>query len=138
MRNLHASLSHSLVGELAVSRFESAKALAYALAESDNELLEPELMAWVDRPSAMASPEMEGYARSSGWRDYGVSHGGRLEIEIGGESLFIFAESSPFDSYEHFGHGAFVNLRDDQGIEMICRIGGEDCFPLDEWSSKLT
>jgi hypothetical protein len=138
MKNLHASLSHSLVGELAVSRFEAAKALAYALAESDKEMLEPELIAWVDRPTNMASPEIEGYARTSGWRDYGMSHGGLLEIDIGDESAFIFVESSPFDSYEHFGHGAFVNLRDESGNEMLCRIGGKDCVPLDEWSSKLT
>lgn len=51
---------------------------------------------------------------------------------------FIFTESGPFDSCGHFGHGPFVNLRDAQGNEMICRPGGVSCVPLDEWTSKLT
>ncbi len=138
MKTLRTSLSHALIGELAISRFEFAKALAYSLAESDNELVEPELIAWMDRPSALASPELAGCSGPDGWHDYGMTHGGRLEIAVDGESSFIFTESSPFDSYEHFGHGPFVNLRDDQGNEMVCRIGGRDCVLLDEWSSKLT
>lgn len=43
---------------------------------------------------------------------------------------FSLAESSHFDSYEHFGSGPFVNIRDAQGDEMICRVGGRDCAPL--------
>ena len=43
--------------------------------------------------------------------------------------------SSPYDSYEHFGPGPFVKLRDDKGNEMICRTGGVACMPLDEWTS---
>lgn len=122
----------------AVSRFESARALAFNIAESDNELLEPELIAWVDRPAGMASPELEGCSGPEGWHDYGVSHDGRLEVRVGGDISFIFTDSSPFDSYEHFGPGPFINLRNSQGEEMICRIGGQDCMPLDEWTSKLT
>ena len=58
--------------------------------------------------------------------------------DVGCEAIFIFTESSPYDSYEHFGPGPFVNLRDDKGNEMICCAGGVTCMPLDEWTSKLT
>ncbi len=41
MKNLNVSCSLA-----SGSNFESARALAYSLAESDPELLEPELIAW--------------------------------------------------------------------------------------------
>jgi hypothetical protein len=122
----------------AASRFESARALAFSLAKSDTELLEPELVAWIDRTAGKTSPVLMGCAGPTGWRDYGVSHGGVLQVDVDGETSFIFAESSPFDSYEHFSPGPYINLRDAQGNESICRVGGKDCVPLDEWTSKLT
>ena len=134
MKTLNASRS---LGAPA-SRFESARALAFSLAESDSELLEPELVAWIDRCAGKASPVLEGCAGPNGWHDYGVSHGGILEVDVDGETSFIFAESSHFDSYEHFGPGPYINLRDAQGNESICRVGGTDCVPLDDWTSKLT
>ena len=136
MKTLNAS--QPFPGGAATSRFESARALAFSLADSDSELLEPELVAWIDRHSAAASPVLEGCGGPDGWRDYGASHGGRLEVDINGEASFIFAESSQFDSYEHFSPGPFVNIRDAQGNELICGKGGRDCVPLDEWTSKLT
>ncbi|BCK88517.1 hypothetical protein MIZ01_2321 [Sideroxyarcus emersonii] len=42
------------------------------------------------------------------------------------------------DSYEHFGPGPFVNLRDDKGSEMICRTSGVARMTLNEWANKLT
>ncbi len=39
---------------------------------------------------------------------------------------------------QHVGPGPYINLRDAQGNESICRVGGKDCVPLDEWTSKLT
>jgi hypothetical protein len=101
-------------------------------------MLESELIARKDCTTLMASPELEGCSSPYGWRDYGISHDGRLEVDVGGEAIFIFTESSPNDSCEHFGPGPFTNLRDDKGNEMICRAGGEACVPLDEWISKLT
>ena len=136
MKTLNAS--QLFPGGAPISRFEDARALAYSLAESDSELLEPELVAWIDRPSRQASPGLQGCGGPDGWHDYGISHGGRLEVEVGELASFIFTEASPYDSYEHFGPGPFVNLRDAQGNEMICRVGGKDCVPLDDWSSKLT
>jgi hypothetical protein len=135
MKNLNVSKP---AGGSSASNFEAARVLVVSLAQSDPELLEPELIAWFDRPTGMASPVLEGCSWPYGWHDYGVSHGGRLEVDVGGEEIFIFAESSPFDSYEHFGPGPFVNVRDAQGAEMICRTGGGECVPLDEWTSKLT
>ena len=120
------------------SRFESARALAFSLAESDTEFLEPELVAWIDRSAGRASPAFGGCAGPSGWRDYGVSHGGLLQVDVDGETSLIFAESSQFDSYAHFSPGPYINLRDAQGNESICRVGGKDCVPLGEWTSKLT
>ena len=99
---------------------------------------DPELVAWHDRATLMASPVLEGCSSPYDWHDYGVSHDGRLEVDVGGEASFIFMESSPFDSYSHFGHGPFINIRDPRGNEMICRIGGVDCVPLDDRTSKLT
>ena len=120
------------------SRFESAMALARSLAEADDALLEPELIAWIDRGSAMTSPVLEGCGGPNAWHDYGVTHEGRLEVDVGDDSAFIFAESSPYDSYGHFGPGPYVNIHDDRGNELVCRVGGIDCVPLDEWMSKLT
>jgi hypothetical protein len=72
----------------------------------------------------MASPELEGCSGPYGWRDCGIFHDGRLEVDVGGEAIFIFTESSPYDSYEHFVPGPFVNPRDAQSNEMIRRMGG--------------
>jgi hypothetical protein len=132
MKNV--SVPQPLSGGSPASRFQAAKARAFTLALADPELLEPELVAWKDRTTSMASPELEGCSSPYGWRDYGISHDGRLEVDDGGEAIFIFAESS---SSEHFGPGPFINLRDDQGNEMICRTGGAACMPLNEWTSKL-
>ena len=132
------NVSQPLPGGASASRFESARMLAFSMAESDSELIEPELVAWIDRSAAMASPVLEGCGGPDGWHHYGVSHGGCLEVDVAGEASFIFAESSPFDSYDHFGPSPFRNVRDAQGNESICRVGGVDCVPLDEWSSKLT
>lgn len=136
MKVLSASRPHS--DGTPASRFESARALARSLAEADSDLLEPELIAWIDRRSAMESPVFAGYGGPNAWHDYGVTHAGRLEVDVDDDTAFIFAESSPYDSYDHFGHGPYINIRDPQGTEVICRVGGVDCAPLDEWTSKLT
>jgi hypothetical protein len=133
-----SQLSQLSSNETSTSRFANAKALAFSLAESENELLEPELVAWIDRSTGMASPVLEGCSGPDGWRYYGISHGGRLEIDVDGETSFIFVESSPFDSYEHFGPGPYRNYRDTHGNEFICQSDGAACVPLDEWTSKLT
>lgn len=120
------------------SRFEAARMLASSLAESDSQLIEPEMVAWVDRSSTMESPVLEGCGGPDAWRDYGASHGGRLEVDVGDETSFIFAESSQFDSYDHFAPGPFRNLRDAQGNEFVCDSGGRACVPLDDWTSRQT
>jgi hypothetical protein len=120
------------------SRFQVAKAMAFTLALADPELFEPELIAWKDRTTSMASPELEGRSGPYGWRNYGISHDDRLEVDVGCEAIFIFTESSPYNSCEHFSLGLFVNLCDDKGNEMTCRMGGVACMLLDEWTSNLT
>ena len=47
MKTLNASLL--CPGGNSSSRFDSARALAFSLAESDSELLEPEIVAWRER-----------------------------------------------------------------------------------------
>lgn len=131
------------------SRFESARALALAIAESDSELLEPEIVAWSDRPSKRESPVLEGCGGPNGWHHYGVSHGGRLEVVVDGEASFIFAESSQYDGYAHFSPGPFVNLRDRAGREWVCLASSLSdphnplspsrtaCVPVDEASCEF-
>ena len=102
------------------SRFNSARDLAFSLAQSDNQLLEPEVVAWRDRPSGKESPVLHGCGGPDGWHHYGVSHEGRLEVIIDRETSFIFAESNHFDSYAHFSPGPFLNLRDRAGREWVC------------------
>ncbi len=130
--------SQSLPNRASTSRFANAKALAFSLAESDRELIEPELVAWIDRSTGMASPVLEGCSGPDGWRYYGISHGGRLEVDVDGDTSFVFAESSPFDSYEHFSPGPYRNHRDIQGNELICQSDNTACVLLDEWTSKQT
>jgi Domain of unknown function (DUF5619) len=136
MKTLNAS--QMFPGGDSPSRFSSARALAFSLAESDADLIEPELVAWVDRRSNTASPVLEGCGGPNGWHDYGIAHDGRLEVDVGDVASFIFTESSQFDSYAHFGPGPYVNLRDSRGQDLVCLVGGKDCVPLDEWTSKLT
>lgn len=122
----------------ATSQFEYARAVARSLADADGELVEPELIAWIDRATDRTSPVLEGCGGPNAWREYGATHDGRLEVDVGDDTAFIFADASAFDSYDRLGHDPYVNLRDDQGNEMICRVGRIDCVPLDEWTSKLT
>lgn len=124
--------------------FRAASALAGMLAEQDEEIIDPVLVAWHDNKSSQSSPVLEGCAVETSWHDYGVSHAGALEIDVDGEYDFIFADSSAFEPY---GPSPYVNLRDSQGNEYLCQnsaLGdlkspsGEACTALDEWTSKLT
>ena len=129
--------------------FESVRTFAISLAESDSDLLEPELVAWVDHASGRASPVLDGCGGPDGWHHYGVSHGGRLEVIIDSEASFIFAESSQFDTYEHFSPGPFLNLRDRAGREWVCLASSladprnpqspsrTACVPVDEASCEF-
>lgn len=124
--------------------YQQAAAMAAQIAQDDKEVLEPMLVAWYDRKGARMSPVIEGADLRSRWHDYGASHGGKLEVDVGDDFAFIYADSSAFDPYEP---SPYSNLRDKDGNEYICQInllgGGhqptpEACTPLDEWTSKLT
>lgn len=147
MKTLNASLLFP--GGNSRSRFDSARALAFSLAESDSEFLEPEIVAWSDRSSERASPVLEGCGGPDGWHHYGVTHEGRLEVIVDSQTSFIFAESSQFDSYAHFGPGPFLNLRDRAGREWVCLASSladphnplapshTACIPVDEASCEF-
>jgi hypothetical protein len=124
--------------------YHLAAALAAKLADDDREVIEPELMAWYDRKAARMSPVIEGADLHSRWHDYGASHGGKLEIDVGDDYTFIYADSSAFDPYEA---SPYSNIKDKDGNEYVCQINllsdqhlptSEACTPLDEWTSKLT
>jgi hypothetical protein len=124
--------------------YQQAAALAAKLAADDRDVIEPVLVAWYDRKGARMSPAIEGADLRSRWHDYGASHGGQLEIDVGGNYAFIYADSSAFDPYEP---SPYSNLRDKDGNEYICQINllgdprkptPEACTPLDDWTSKLT
>ena len=124
--------------------YSRAVRLATALADEDEEVIEPVLVAWYDRKAARMSPAIEGADLRTRWHDYGESHCGKLEIDVGDDYAFIFAESSAFEPYEAC---PYINLRDPQGNEYLCQTSLLDdprkptqqaCVALDEWTSKLT
>jgi hypothetical protein len=107
-------------------------------------IIDPVMVAWRDRKAARMSPVIPDCNVETGWHDYGVSHGGKLEIDVNGEYEFIFGDSSAFEPY---GPSPFINLRDAKGNEYLCQINAlrdahdpskEACVVLDEWTSKLT
>lgn len=138
MRQAHIDYPGTDLNYLKASR------LAASLADDDGEVMEPVLVAWYDRKDAKMSPVIEGADLRTRWHDYGASHGGKLEIDIGDDYAFIYADSSAFDPYEAC---PYANLHDAQGNEFLCQIGLLDdphvpqkkaCVALDEWTSKLT
>ena len=138
MRQTHIASS---TGDL---NYREAFMLAAKIADDDKEVIDPVLVAWYDRKAARMSPVIEGAHMRSRWHDYGVSHGGRLEIDVGDDYAFIYADSSAFDAYDA---SPYSNLRDTDGNEFLCQINllngrhqptPEACTPLDEWTSKLT
>lgn len=142
MKTFNASLKSP--GGSSSSRFDAARVLAFSLAEADSELVEPVVVAWHDRRARGESPTLGGCGGPDGWHQYGASHGGRLEVIVDRDVSFIFAESSQFDSYEHFGPGPFLNLRDRVGREWVCLASSladphnplspsrTACIPVDE------
>ena len=124
--------------------YPHAAALAATRAEMDKEVIEPVLVAWHDRKAGRMSPVIEGADLNNRWRDYGASHGGKLEIDVGNDFAFIYADASAFDLY---GASPYSNLHDAAGNEYLCQINLLDdpsqptakaCVALDEWTSKLT
>lgn len=124
--------------------YRHAATLAATRAELDKEVIEPVLVAWRDRKAGRMSPVIEGADLNNRWRDYGASHGGKLEVDVGNDFAFIYADSSAFDAHEA---SPYSNLHDTDGNEYLCQINQlhdprqptpEACSPLDEWTSKLT
>lgn len=124
--------------------YKMASGLALSFADRDREIIDPVMVAWRDRKAARMSPVIPDCNVETGWHDYGVSHGGKLEIDVNGEYEFIFGDSSAFEPY---GPSPFINLHDAKGNEYLCQINAlrdlrnpskEACVVLDEWTSKLT
>lgn len=124
--------------------YKKANVLAASLADSDDDIIEPVMVAWHDKKASRMSPVVEGGDINTRWHDYGESHGGQLEIDVNGEYDFIFADSSAFEPY---GPSPYINLHDKSGNEYLCQINAlrdphnpsqEACVPLDDWTSKMT
>lgn len=127
--------------------YGTARSLATLFAARDMEIPSPVMVAWFDRKSDTASPVLEGCAAPTSWHDYGLSHEGKLEVEVNGEFDFIFADGSAYESY---GPSPYLNMHDQRGKEYICLANSlrhphnplspsrEACTALDEWTSKLT
>ncbi len=119
--------------------FRKAAALAASLADDDPAVVEPILVAWHDRKEARNFPAVDGNDLR-----YAESHGGKLEVDVGDDYTFVFAESSAFEPYEA---SPYSNLKDENGVEYICQINklrdphkpdAEACTPVNDWMSKLT
>ncbi|HZV54458.1 MAG TPA: AF1514 family protein [Rhodocyclaceae bacterium] len=124
--------------------YSRAAELARVCAREDSGVADPVLMAWCDRKTGRTSPVIEGSDPRYRWRDYGASHGGQLEVDVGDSYAFIYADCSDFGRYEP---SPYSNLVDDVGREYICQINmladphrpaPGACTPLDEWTSKWT
>ncbi len=130
--------------------YETAKSMAAMFAEKDPDIIDPVVVAWYDHKSSRMSPVLEGCAIETSWHDYGESHSGKLEIDVNGEFDFIFADSSPFETYGPTRPSPYVNMHDQTGKEYVCLISAlhrphdphlsskDACVLLDEWTSKLT
>jgi hypothetical protein len=138
MKQVHAAFSGNDLD------YRHAAEMAMLLAAEDAEIIDPVLVAWCDRKTGHTSPVIEGSDPRTRWHDYGVSHGGKLEVDVGDAYDFIFADASAFDPYEA---SPYSNIKDQQGNEYVCQINllsdqhsptSEACTPLDEWTSKLT
>lgn len=138
MKQVHVAFSGTKLD------YKHAAEMAMLLADEDAGIIEPVLVAWCDRKTGHTSPVIEGSNPRTRWHDYGVSHGGKLEVDVGDSFDFIFADSCAFDPYEA---SPYSNLKDKQGNEYVCQINlltdkhsptPEACTPLDEWTSKLT
>lgn len=124
--------------------YKTASNLAATFADRDQEIIDPVMVAWQDKKAARMSPVIKDCDIKTGWHDYAVSHGGKLEVDVNGEYDFIFGDSSAFEPY---GPSPFINLHDASGNEYLCQINAlrdphnpskEACVELDEWTSKLT
>jgi hypothetical protein len=127
--------------------YQAAIAIAMKQASYDGEMEEPVLVAWHDRLHAMMSPTIAGADIDTRWRDYGESHCGCLEVSVGEDFEFIFADGGPFAGYGDFGPDPYVNLSDAYGHQYLCRGRAESgtqfsepeiCWPLDDYTSKMT
>lgn len=138
MKQVHLTLSPKEID------YRKAVILANTVAEEDKEIGAPVLVAWYDRKAARMSPAIAGGNLRTRWHDYGASHGGCIEVDVGGDYSFIYADGSAFEGY---GPSPYVNLWDRQGNEYICQTNmlsdphspsAGACVAIDEWTSKLT
>ena len=117
MNHVHCSPPFSTAGPKRPMKEDIA--FATTMAEEQGGLIEPALVAWSDTTDGTSSPPAEWCPTTESWWEYGAAHGGRLEVHAGRRS-FIFAESSQFDSYDHFSPSPLVTIQDRSGRDWIC------------------
>lgn len=127
--------------------YRAAAALAAKYAGYDGEMEEPVLIAWHDRRHGLMSPAIAGANPDTRWRDYGNSHCGCLEVDVGDDFEFVFTDGAPYADYGDCGPGPYRNFSDSEGRQYLCdahdgpgngSLMGAVCVPLDEYTSKLT
>lgn len=119
--------------------YRTANAIARSVASLIDE--DPTVVAWHDGIQNRMSPVIEGANVLNRWNDYGMSHGGNLNISINGDYDFIFADSEQF---EQLGNSPYMSLQDAEGNQFLCRIGDlrdphdphqQACFSIEQDST---
>ena len=93
--------------------FKNARLQAVAMAK--DVLSEPVVVAWKDDRARRSGPEIPG-GSSERWHDYGESHNGKLQVTVGNNYHFVFAESSDFDAVDL----DFKNIEEPDGTVFLC------------------
>ena len=102
--------------DMALIDFRQARRLA--VVQAVDKLSRPLLVAWKDDLSHLSAPCIPGSSKDR-WRDYGSSHDGRLEINIGDEYHFIFSEADEYESPDL----NVVTLTEQDGTHILCTRG---------------
>lgn len=87
-----------------------------AVAKARQSLEQPVVLSWRNDRDGRIAPDIPGAATEDRWRDYGVSNGGQLEVNVGHDFHFILADAANFEEPDLH----FANLRDEQGTTFFC------------------
>lgn len=122
--------------------YKTASVIARSIAEQCEH--EPTVVAWHDAREHRMSPVIEGADEHTRWKDYGMSHGGDVNISVNGDFDFIFADSDKFDE---LGNSPYMTLQDAQGNQFLCRMGDlrdpkdpsqDACFSIEQGMTPST
>ena len=96
-----------------------------AVGKAGEMLNEPVIVAWKDDRTGRFGPEIPGAAKDR-WHEYGESNAGSLEVSVGNEYHFIFAEAADVEEPEL----NLSNITQGDGTTFLClndACAEEDC-----------